>query len=493
MRKNLGKNKFRTIKGKIVATSLALALSFSAFGFNTANVSAAETDVNITSETEFDIFSTADSLLDRITDEDIEAMKKVGLETLLEIFGKAVPGGEIMKPALSGLLGSSILGHETSLDDVNNNINGLYDRIDQFEKDMKDELKNIISIENFDYGPFTDLNSMIKGITNSIKNAQDNYSAKEQLAIIGAQIGKDLDWKKGDSPFVKFTSTTDKMIKAHMLGSDNLFELVYNYFAQRSMFSGEAIDNTRVVIDEITQYYYAAYGVLLECLTAQLAVNQLENTDGIDPYYLDNISTNVSEIKQKINELNSTVLGVVRNGFIDDRGTVNDMYNNIKFRDRRILVDNNKGNDYLKGRCSVIDHKDLNNRKDDCAVGVLKDLLPNDRVSYGKNKDLADYARAKGMTVREFLEANGINTCNVPKNANLITSDPYDNLSIGAVLTGLYGSVDLKGLYKGYNIDEKNPTEKEYTMWKNGCTGFMLGDSWDRAEPGYIVTLDIFD
>ena len=197
-----------------------------------------------------------------------------------------------------------------SLEDIDSRIDELYSRIDQFEKDMQNELKNILSIENFDYSVFTPFNSEIQGIINAIKTVKKstNYTAKQKIAIIAAQIDRDIEWKKGNSPFVGFTSVSKKLNNANLIDSNDMFTTIYNYFKQRSMFSGEAIDKAKNVIDGIMQNYMAGYTVLMECLSAQLMVNAFENKDGIDSYYLDHISTNTEEILAKIDELNKAVL-----------------------------------------------------------------------------------------------------------------------------------------------------------------------------------------
>ena len=74
-----------------------------------------------------------------------------------------MPGGKLITPALKVIAGNAFGDKELSLSEIEENIDGLYDRIDRFEKDLQNELKNIISIENFDYSMFTPYNSEIEG------------------------------------------------------------------------------------------------------------------------------------------------------------------------------------------------------------------------------------------------------------------------------------------------------------------------------------------
>ena len=485
--------KIHIIKTRIMAALLAVVMMFSVFTFNSTKASAGEINPYETAETVEKYYEAAKSLVNRISDKDIEKFKKVGIQTVVQALAEFVPGGKTMGPAVSEFLGSSLLAKQTSLDDVNENINGLYDKIEQFEKNMKEELGNVINISNFDYSIFADFNSEIKRINESIKLTKGNPDIKEQFLIIGAQIGKDLEWKKGSSPFVAFTSVSDKINCSNIMNNRNLFESVYFYFRQRCMFNGEAIDLSREILDKILENYMAGYSVLMECLTAQLMVNAFENKEGLDPYYLDNISTNVPEIMKTIDELNSVVLGVAKNGQLDKTGTVSEKYDNIVNKNRMIFINKNKCDVELWGHIVRTNHGKLYNHEDQ-AVGAFNSIVLGDGHLNGSQiKDLADYAKEKGMTIRELLKANDFYTDDLPQGTNLVTSEAYDDLGAVDFLTGVVGSVHLHGLYKGINIDDKNPAEKEVRMWNCGCNGYFWGESWDFAEPGNAAVINTFD
>lgn len=486
----------RTNRNRFMALVLAAVLTISAIAVNPVKASAAiEINPYETAETVEEITNAVESLLNRISDKDLEKMKKVGIQTLTALLGEFVPGGKTMGPAVQELLGTAFLNKQTSMDDINENINGLYGRIDRFEEDMQNELKNIISIENFDYALFTPFNSEIQGIINSVKNIQDSnmYTEKQKLAIIGAQIDADIEWKKGNSPFVAFTSVTNKINSSNLVDGKDMFTAVYDYFKQRSMFSAEAIDKSRAVLDNIMKNYMAGYTVLLECLTAQLMVNALENKEGIDEYYLGHISTNISEIISKINELNRVVMGTVHNGVIDKSGTVSEKYNRILNINRRIFV--NKGKDNIE-YCHFLDvtnHGSLWSSNEDMGVGSFKSEVWNrdKHLSGSQIKDIAEFAKGKGMTVREYLAANDIYVANAPQNTYLATSEAYDDFSAVDLISGIIGSIHLHGFYKGINIDEKNPAEKEVLFWNHGCNGYCAS-TWDFAEPGNAATIPLW-
>ncbi len=520
------------IRTKIIAAVLAAVTMCSvgtAMSASAMTVSAASIDTTVLSEELEEYGDAAKSLLDRISDKDLEKIKQVGISTLLAGIAEFVPGGKTLNPALQALTGAAFGNKQMSLEDIDKRIDELYSRIDQFEKDMQNELKNILSIENFDYSVFTPFNSEIQGIINAIKTAKTsrNYTTKQKLAIIAAQIDRDIEWKKGNSPFVGFTSVSKKLNNANLVDGNDMFTTIYNYFRQRSMFSGEAIDKAKVVMDGIMQNYMAGYTVLMECLSAQLMVNALENKDGIDSYYLDHISTNVDEIQAKIDELNNIVLGetIVRKeiskdesniiryevrrigacGYIapvygdktvdvyelDSKNTVSAKYNHIINTSRRIFVNKGKSNKEIR-YIDVTNHGSLYSKNEDQAVGSFNSMvLSGSYLSGGQIKDLAAYAKSKGQTIRELLSANGIDTSSLPKDTYLVTEKAYDDLGVRDFLSGIFGSVHLHGLYKGINVDEKNPGEKEVRMWNHGCNGYC-SETWDFAEAGNAATIQVF-
>ena len=499
MKKTSRINRLRT---KVMAAMLAAVMMFSALTFNATKVSAAtlpnpydvaEGLVEVTEDV-YEFIESVKSVGNRIPDKDIEKMKKIGIQTLTAAMGLFIPGGRVIAPIAQGILGSAFGSHEMSLEDINDNINGLYDVINNFENSMKAELGNVIPVQNFDYAIMTPLNSAISGMARAIKTAQDNpeNTPKQMLAIIAAQIDADVEWKKISSVFVAFTSATSKINSGNILNGKDLFTTVYDHFKQRSMFSGEAIDQARVVLDNVMKNYMAAYTILMECLTAQLMVNALESKEGIDPYYLSHISTNVPEIMSKINELNACVVGTMKDGVLDITGTVQEKYNNILNMNRMILVNNGKGDAQLTGAIKTTNHNEFKNVSDDVGVGTFNSKVwSGSHLTGAQIRDMAAYAKGKGLTVRELLEKNGISTADIPKNTYLASSEAYNDFGAGDVVGCLIGYSDIHGFYKGVDIDEKNPSEKEVTMWKFGSNG-IFKEAWNTYVAGNAATIGTF-
>ena len=158
--------------------------------------------------------------------------------------------------------------------------------------------------------------------------------------------------------------------------------------------------------------------------------------------------------------------------------------------DRQRFVNKGKADkqiDYI----DVTNHSNLWSENEDQAVGSFNSVVMSGNYLSGEQiKDLANYAKEKGQTIRELLTANGIDTRNMPQNTYLATSKAYDDLGVVDFLSGIIGSVHLHGLYKGINVDEKNPSEKEVRMWNHGCNGYC-SSTWNFAEPGNAATIKV--
>ena len=449
----------------------------------------------------------------------LKDLKNVGIETMFELFKELVPGGKVASPALKMIVGKTFGDKETSLDKIEEKLDGLYDRIDQMEENIKKEIENVVPTHLFDYTILTPFNSQIRGILDAIRTIKndESLSVAEKLCEIGAQIKGDLNWTDSNSAFVRFDSLTTKFNNGNLLNRKDLFTLIYDHFVSTSMFSGEAIDKARKICDILMQEYLAGYAVLSECLLAQLAVNQLspEAKKTLNPYYLNNISTNINQIKSKLSTMHKTVIGDykienrivlinlhwdedapgleedengepipgawVNDGFreekveVFDTNTVSGKYDRMISQERRIFVNKGKSNKTLWNGFNILDLGDLktNASDKDAAFAYYNEKMGAPTLSADEVKDLAKYAENKKMTIREFLKANGLDTDSIPKDAKLITSKAIQKEgivdSLKSLVEGMFtGSAKFYTVTTGYNIDSRNAEEEEIIVWVEG-------------------------
>ena len=454
--------------------------------------------------------------------ETLNTLKGIGLDTMFGAFEEYVPGGKIASPALKSILGSAFGDKEMTLEDIDKKLDGLYAKLDQMEDNLKKEIENVIPTYLFDYTILTPFNSQIRGILDAIRTIRNNdkLTEDEKLCEIGAQIKSDLFWTDQNSAFVLFDSLTTKFNNANILNQKDLFTLIYDYFVSQSMFSGEAIDKARTICDTLMQEYLTGYLVLTDCLLAQNQVVCMSESrqKELNPYYFSNISTNLSQIKNKLDKLSKVVIGNskrdIQNVYVGqhwdnsalnynpyngqwwygawvsdyetrdmgkyDKETVSGKYYTMIDQSRQIFV--NKGNS-----C-----KDFSTKMKTSNIGNYKNYASDsygarDHFNYrfdgtyltsDEAKALADYAKAKKMTIREFLTANGFDMKDVAKDAVLITSEVKIDESVSSAVkeyfSGVFtGKCQYSATYTGFNIDSKNPSEKTYSVWTSGVNNWV--------------------
>ena len=479
-----------------------------------------------------------------MTDADKETLnnlKGIGLDTVFTAFEEYVPGGKLASPALKSILGSAFGDKEMTLEDIDKKIDGLYSKLDQIEESLKHEIENVVPTYLFDYTILTPFNSQIRGILDAIRTIRNNkdLTEDEKLCEIGAQIKSDLFWTDQNSAFVLFDSLTSKFNNANLLNQKDLFTLIYDYFVSQSMFSGEAIDKARTICDTLMQEYLTGYMVLTDCLLAQYQVAYMSQSrqKELNPYYFNNISANPSQIRSKLDKLAKAVIGNskrdIQSVYVGqhweewalnynpyngqwwygawvsdyetrdmgkyDQETVSGKYYTMIDQSRQIFV--NKGNSYkdFSTKMKTSNISDYKNHVSDSygAKDRFNYRFDSARLTSDEAKALADYAKAKKMTIRELLTANGFDMTGVAKDAVLVTSEAKIDESVSSAVkeyfTGVFtGKCQYSATYTGFNIDSKNPSEKtcsvwtsgvnNWTKWEENCGSGTAVSFWNRGD-----------
>ena len=112
-----------------------------------------------------------------------------------------------------------------------------------------------------------------------------------------------------------------------------------------------------------------------------------------------------------------------------------------------------------------------------CAFCLSKNA--NSAISYDKIKAIGNYAKAKGMTIRELLNKNGFNTSNLPKNTNIVTKNAFDD-SVNKLSAFVMYNYQ-KAYYNGINIDAKGAGEQKIQILDCGING------WKREWWNYMI------
>ena len=447
-------------KARLLAGALALSIAFPAGIMSQAHVAKAA------------------SITEEQTVSELSKLAGVGIDTAFIAFEEYVPGGKAISPMLRYIFGE-VTGaeKEMSLEDINDNINNLYAKINDFEKSISQDMKVIGNTGLFDYTMLTPMNSSIKSMTKHINGYRSGaYTTAQALAKTGALAGNSSTWSMNNHPFMTFTSVVSKMNETDPLTKKNMFDLIYDYYVSKSMLSAEAYDQAKQVIDRIMHNVTSAYTVLMESLMAQLEYNNLSDMTGVDPVDHNNICNDNATIIREMNFLTEQIFGNVNGDSLDSSNTLLTKYHNTFPEDfnRLVVIDKGKGN-YILNSNHIFRHENMRIPVVDGAADRAANSLNREWIDRYKGmsgemaNDLAAYAKAKGMTIREFLTSYGYDMSDVPKNANLIASRAWaDQYNVSRAFSALGGVAWYHSHYKGINVDAKVSGDRDVQFWTYG-------------------------
>ena len=433
---------------------------------------------------------------------DTDELTQMGIDTIFTGIEELVPGGKFLVPYIK-FFANDLMGKEKelSLDDINQKIDEMFSKLDALEKNLSDSMVNITAIQNFESFNLRTFNSQIHEIIRQIQNYRRmNISEDEKLIRIASLINNSSAWSDANSVFVTFDSLTSALKKPSLVktGSD-IFGLVYDHFAKSSMFSGEAIDKAKPVLELIVTDYIAGYYALMQCLSAQLKVCNMsaEQKAKVRQIYVDRTSDTASLIIEKINDITGSAIGKKKGTKFDDSGIAG-RFKAFSERDRMVFINKDKDSVRLYTNLNSMSTSILpfyntsshgRMHPIDMAVENFNKKIKSTMSLNGSQvKAIAEFIKGRGLTLREYLKKNGFNVDGLPKNANLITGEAYeDTTTAGAIAKCAIGTATWHAFFKAFNIDEKNPSEKELVFWNTGCHGFGIKE-WNFREDKNVVT-----
>ena len=460
----------------------------------------------------------------------------LGVGTLFTGIEEFVPGGKflvpLLKPIVDDLLGK---GKELSLDDINARIDDMFKKVEDLNDDLRDSMENITAIQSFDTFQFKTFNSQIQEIISQIEVIRKlDISEENKYAQIAALVNNSSCWAESNNVFVTFSNLTQGLKRASLTKKCDIFKLLYEHYAKTSMFSGEALDKANAAAELIMTDYMAGYYALLQCLSAQSKVCSMtaEQKSGIDPKYLARTTNEQALINKKVNELKNAVFGdstiaaekyiknyalyeedpedpaspyievpiyAVRYNVTYDETSVIGRYRSFKNTKRNLFINKGTANQEMDTRVSTVSTTSLPYHSCDEGGGreypikkAVEDfksqISPRAAFSDTQIKAIAAFVNGKGITIRQYLKNNGFNTDALPGNTYALTSGAYHDLvTAGNIGKAFGGTATWHAMFKGINIDEVNPTEKEVTYWHTGCHLIGIAGSWNFGEQHNIL------
>lgn len=467
--------KKNNIKTKIIAAILSAITVCSVSTMAATTAFAAETHI-----------SSGTTITDDNTislNQDLLSAHQITSSTLLKVLEETTKYGKFVSPLIGGLLDAFIEKTEDRIekkvDDLNDKVDKLFTKIDASEASIKAELTNDLGVQSF-YNTFVRFKTQTEAMNKKIKEIYaSKLSNADKIAKIASLTGNYNEWK---TIFEDVQGEMEALCKKpSMTENGNIFEFTYNHYAHSVMLSGEAVEKAKPVCNHVMQVYAAGCATLIESLSAQLCYNKLPNEakKTVNPDFAAHICKDTRDIENEIKTVSKLLTGE-ENGSKAD--TLKGMFDKVMNMPKNIFV--NKGHDNTQ----LAKELKVRNHATDIVKGAYKDTkgkqaaeefnrdVEQSTLAFDKAKALADYAKAKGVTVRKLLEDNGFNTSAVPQNANLITEKAFDDSVTTA--SRLIGYNYQKAFYKGVNIDAKGAGEAKIQIIDCGY------NSWDFSEWG---------
>lgn len=472
--------KKNNIKTKVIATTL-LAVTILSAGIMTTTTAASAAETHLSAGT------TITNDLKVTLDRDLKYATGISSSTILKVLEGATKYGKYFSPALGGLLDAFIEKPEERIEkkltEISDKVDKIFDKIDSSEASIKAELTNDLGVQSF-YNTFVKFKTQTETMNKKIKQIYaGNLSNADKVAKIGSLTGKYNEWRAN---FEDVYGELNNLIKKPSLTKNgNIFELTYSHYTNSVMFSGEALDKAKPVCEYVTQVYSAGCATIVESLSAQLYYNNLTDATKatVNPELASQLCKNTGDIEDEIARVSKHLVNKDNTG-----DTVKGMYDKVFNTSRSIFVNKGHDNVALNRAFSKYDHKDnpYADGKYYENMGKVTANLFNGKLNYSaiklsKVKEIGNYAREKGMTIRELLNKNGFDTSNLPQNTNIVTKWAFDDsVSCASLFIG-YNYV--KTYYNGINIDAKGATEQKVQIVDCG-TNFWKQERWNHAIAG---------
>lgn len=219
---------------------------------------------------------------------------------LIETF---VPKGKLISAALNAIIGSFLLqpgDKGFSLDEIKEDIASLRDVVVEQYQELKNEIASLAEAQREiaekletkitdqttiaqKGDSFDDLLSSLKEMSSQIETIQNNtkLSIPDKAVEKSLLFGRNDKWTESSNlynRFNNFLNTITGKTFSDMKGRD-LLELVYDYYSQDSMFTGETRHLTALYTNQIVCLALYAYSICAECLKAQQVSCSFLNKD----------------------------------------------------------------------------------------------------------------------------------------------------------------------------------------------------------------------
>ena len=286
-------------------------------------------------------------------------------------------------------------------------------------KQIENDILCVSEVQSF-YNEFTKFMSMVEDYADSIDDiSRSNISEEAKTLKVAKLIGNAEDWtNSASSVFMTYNTSRNLLQKCGLLSEHDIFTAIYDYYAGRSMFSGEAKMQAQRAVEYIRSQYIYAYSILTECLTAQLEVLNTEDTSVFPQNEYTRFSSNVEDITYRMDRLLSDIFGTMEGDAIIEDGEIVG-YTNVTLTDNTSIEGSydkftkiydftfinkqtlDKGGKKLSPNMLIKVWSDGYDGRD------IESLTANAGLSEQDFKDLVKHAQEKGLSLFDYLETVG--------------------------------------------------------------------------------------
>ena len=343
--------------------------------------------------------------------------------------------GDLLKSVVGKLFGKFMSKSnevpQMTVNELNECIQQYKSELENAIKKSKDEIENdilcVAEVQSF-YNEFVKFISMIDDYVTDIDAISNMKISEEAKTLkIAKLIGNPDDWTKTyTSVFGAYNTSVNMLKKAGLLSTHDIYTAIYDYYAGKSMFSGEAKMQAQQAVDYIHSQFIYSYAVLTECLTAHLDVLDMEDTSTLPKMEYNNFSSNIEDVVYRIETLTNQIMGNLEGDAVyDEEGNVvryenvtatdefsmegsYEKFNNIydyTFINKQTL---NKGGKDMSPELFVSKWSDFNYHE-------MNERLGKQGLSEKELMDIVKHANSKGYSIYRYLEKMGFNA-DIPEN-----------------------------------------------------------------------------
>ena len=400
--------KRNTFKIRITATVLSVITIFSVMGASAASASAASTGSPIG-----------------------DAAYAAGIGVIRQY----VPGGQAMAGVIDSIV-NSFTDKGPSLSDISSDISSMRAEISSQFADIKNQMKDYTEaienkivdqtvIANKGTG-FDKLMTALKGTDRQIAsiNTDSSLNDNEKAVEIACLIGRNSEWNKSSNLFFgyqDFMNTLSSPSFADQKDRD-LYQVVYNDFTSKVMFSGEALDMSQPYVNRVILLGLYAYSINSQCLKAAQTVSMFTdkeeatlNADEMNNYR--SVKSLTSIVNGEINDMNTTMFDLTC------KDSVAAHLNTYETMSRTVFLNKGTANKALTGMPAIGDMTKISSDPQ----GIFN-IAERGTLSMDTIKTIVAYVKSAypGKTLREYLTTVGFDMTAVPKDSYFAVAAAYE-------------------------------------------------------------------